>query len=355
MKKKKRVIIAFCVIIMLMLRFTGTSFASGASLAFNITGDDSVKQGETISIKVNANEPGLTDGKAIITYDESKLTYQGGKLAYSTEENKLKFVVNSDESGKLIVVWATVDPMEASGTVFTLDFMALKTVENGQSTELDLIVEYANDSKGNSVDMATNGNKDSMTIAIGDKIPGPNPDPDPNPDEKPDPDPGTDPDEKPDPDPGTDPDEKPDPNPGTDPDEKPDPDPGTDPDEKPNPDPGTDSDQNQKPGSDQGTNVDQNQKPDSDQGTNVDQNQNPDSNQGTNVDQNQKPDSDQDKDSNLSQDHNDSDKGDSDAELHSTGGSTSTIMYLLIFAVSTIGILGAVTFGLKARFKGKGE
>lgn len=195
--KKKKIVITLCVTIILMLGVTLTALASGGTLAFDISGPDLVKQGEIINLKVNANEAGLTDGKATITYDESKLTYQGSKLAYSTEENQLEFVVNSEESGKLVVVWATVNPLEASGTVFTLDFSSSKSAEYGQATEVKFEVEYANDSEGNSIAMATDKDKDSINIQIGDKTPGPGPNPDPDPDPNPNPNPDPNPDPKP--------------------------------------------------------------------------------------------------------------------------------------------------------------
>lgn len=151
---------------MLLLCQTVTVYASG-NLEFDITSSGKGIPGETVSFAVSANKAGITDGKATITYDASKITYEQAKLVYTSEDDALEFVVNSNEKGKLIIVWATIDPMKEPGHVFTMEFTVAADAQVGEEASVALNVAYVNDETGNNIIMSENGGQDSITITIG--------------------------------------------------------------------------------------------------------------------------------------------------------------------------------------------
>lgn len=167
----KKIIIMFFTLILVSFLGTSTVLAAPKGISFDIKSNDLIKEGQPFTIDVAINQKGITDGKIIITYDDSKIKYKGGELKYSDEKNKLQFTVNSNESGKLIVVWASIKPMKTSGTIFTLDFIANESLDNVDSIQFGLDVKYANDDKGNNIAEGVAGNTDNITIGVENKNP----------------------------------------------------------------------------------------------------------------------------------------------------------------------------------------
>lgn len=167
MKNREKRVLAVVVFIVVLLCQSLFVAAAGKGITLQLTAADYVNPGEHVLVSVEASGAGITDGKATITYDESILTYQGSELNYATEENKLEFIVNASEEGKVVIVWATFDAMAAEGTVFTLDFLVREDANIGSSTSIDLAEAYANDETGSNIYVGEDGSKPTKKITIG--------------------------------------------------------------------------------------------------------------------------------------------------------------------------------------------
>lgn len=194
--KTKTAIVTLFAMLLLIVSPSMNSFAA-EQMGFSLDSVEEAKQGDTVNVSIKVDAAGLTDGKAIVTYDSDKMAYEGGKLAYCDNNEKSEFAVNSQENGKLIIAWATVEPLEKAGNIISLDFKVNDSVPNNEATEVNLEVKYANDKSGKSIPIKADS-KNSILIkigTIGTEEPGDNPDnkPGDNPGNKP----GDNPDNKP--------------------------------------------------------------------------------------------------------------------------------------------------------------
>lgn len=163
--KTKTAIVTLLTMLLLIASPSMLSYAA-EQLDFTINSVESAKQGDTVNVAVGVDMAGLTDGKAIVTYDSSKMTYQGGKLAYCSDEGKLEFEVNALENGKLVIAWATVDPVERAGEIISLDFKVNDSVANNDIAKVSLEGKYANDKSGVAIPIKADSNK-AINIKIG--------------------------------------------------------------------------------------------------------------------------------------------------------------------------------------------
>lgn len=163
--KTKTAIVTLFTMLLLIASPSMLSYAA-EQLDFTINSVESAKQGDTVNVAVGVDMAGLTDGKAIVTYDSSKMTYQGGKLAYCSDEGKLEFAVNALENGKLVIAWATVDPVEKAGEIISLDFKVNDSVANNDIAKVSLEGKYANDKSGGAIPIKTDSSK-AISIKIG--------------------------------------------------------------------------------------------------------------------------------------------------------------------------------------------
>ena len=163
--KTKTAIVTLFTLILLAVNPSVASFAAN-QMDFTLGSVETAKQGETVNVAVGVDTAGLTDGKAIVTYDNSKMTYQGGKLAYCSDAEKSEFVVNALGNGKLVIAWATVDPVEKAGDIISLDFKVNDSAANNDIAKVSLEGKYANDKEGEAIPIKLDGHK-SINIKIG--------------------------------------------------------------------------------------------------------------------------------------------------------------------------------------------
>lgn len=163
--KTKTAIVTLFAMLLLIVSPGMNSFAS-EQMGFALDSVEKAKQGDTVNVAVKVDTAGLTDGKAIVTYDAGKMTYKGGKLAYCDNGEKSEFAVNALENGKLVIAWATVEPLEKAGNIISLDFKVNDSVANNETAEVGLEGKYANDKSGEAIPIKADSKK-SILIKIG--------------------------------------------------------------------------------------------------------------------------------------------------------------------------------------------
>lgn len=159
----KKVLYKICVFIFSLSLVIPNVLAAG-ELEFQLSAPSEINPGEQFALNVSVNVSGITDGKVNIFYDNSTLEFQSGNLLYSSSQQS-QFVINSNEPGKLVIVWATIDEMQRPGDLFSLTFRAKESLQ-GNSVGIRLHADYTNNAQGQSLNMGVQGSQDQVNIGI---------------------------------------------------------------------------------------------------------------------------------------------------------------------------------------------